>query len=71
MAGSSLSPFGPNKKSIEWAKASMRRLCNKHIPTSVSLQGEPLIVVRIIIVDYHHSLMGGGSYGYKPGRYLV
>jgi len=33
--------------------------CNEHIPDGVSLNGERLIVVRIVIVDYRHSLVGG------------
>jgi len=36
------------------------RMWNKHIPDGVSLNGERLIVVHIVIVDYLHSL-GGGS----------
>ena len=33
--------------------------CNKHIPDGVLLNGERLIVVRIVIVDYLHSLVRG------------
>jgi len=35
--------------------------CNKHIPVGVSLNGERLIVVRIVNVDYLHSFVFGGS----------
>ena len=45
--------------------------CNKHIPVGVSLNGERLIVVHIVIVDYLHSLVWRKSYRYKTGRYKV
>jgi len=37
--------------------------CNnlKHIPVGVSLNREQLLLVRIDIVDYHHSLVRGKS----------
>jgi len=44
----------------------MPRDCNKHIPAGVSLNGERLIVVRIVIVDYLHSLVGGSLIAIRP-----
>jgi len=41
-------------------------ICNKHIPEGVSLNGERLIVVRIVIVDYRHSLVGGSLIARRP-----
>ena len=40
--------------------------CNKHIPVGVSLNGERLIVVHIVIVDYLHSLVGGSLIAIRP-----
>ena len=40
--------------------------CNKHIPVGVSLNGERLIVVHIVIVDYLHSLVGGSLIIIRP-----
>ena len=40
--------------------------CNKHIPDGVSLNGERLIVVLIVIVDYRHSPVGGGLIVIRP-----
>jgi len=40
--------------------------CNKHIPDGVSLNGERLIVVCIVIVDYLHSLVGGSLIAIRP-----
>jgi len=40
--------------------------CNKHIPDGVSLNGERLIVVHIVIVDYLHSLVGGSLITIRP-----
>ena len=40
--------------------------CNKHIPDGVSLNGERLIVVHIVIVDYLHSLVGGSLIAIRP-----
>jgi len=45
--------------------------CNKHIPVSASLNGERLIVVHIVIVDYLHSLVWRKPYRYKTRRYRV
>jgi len=44
----------------------IRGRCNKHIPVGVSLNGERLIVVRIVIVDYLHSLVGGSLIDIRP-----
>ena len=41
--------------------------CNKHIIVDVLLNGEQLIVVRINIINYHHSLIGGGLIVIRPG----
>jgi len=35
-------------------------------PTVFSLNGERLIVVHIVIVDYLHSLIGGGLIAIRP-----
>jgi len=47
-----------------WTRRKERTLfirkSNKHIPVGVSLNGERLIVVHIVIVDYLPSLVGGG-----------
>jgi len=42
--------------------------CNKHIPLGASLNGEQLIVVRIVIVivDYRHSLVRVGLNVIRP-----
>jgi len=40
--------------------------CNKHIPVGVLLNGERLIVVHIVIVDYLHSLVGGSLIDIRP-----
>jgi len=40
--------------------------CNKHIADGVSLNGERLIVVYIVIVDYLHSLVGGCIIAIRP-----
>jgi len=40
--------------------------CNKHIPVGVSFNGERLIVVHIVIVDYLHSLVGGSLIVIRP-----
>jgi len=46
--------------------AACRSQCNKHIPDGLSLNGERLIVVRIVIVDYLHSLVGGSLIAMRP-----
>jgi len=40
--------------------------CNKHIPEGVSFNRERLIVVRIVIVDYPHSLVVGSLNIIRP-----
>ena len=40
--------------------------CNKHIRDGVSLNGERLIVVDIVIVDYLHSLVGESLVAIRP-----
>jgi len=40
--------------------------CNKHIPVGVSLNGERLIVVHIVIVDYLHSPVRGSLIVIRP-----
>jgi len=40
--------------------------CNKHIPDGVSLNGERLIVMPIVIVDYLHSLVGASLISIRP-----
>jgi len=40
--------------------------CNKHIPVGVSLNGERLIVVHIVIIDYLHSLVQGSLIAIRP-----
>ena len=40
--------------------------CNKHIPVGVSLNGERLIVVYIVIVDYLQSLVRGSLIVIRP-----
>jgi len=49
-----------------WYRLNGRR-CNKHIPDGVSLNGERLIVVHIVIVDYLHSLVGGSLIAIRLG----
>jgi len=36
------------------------------MPDGVSLNGEQLIVVHIVIVDYRHSLVGGSLIAIRP-----